>query len=80
MWAFGKCESIGKIYFVFSPINLDKYFAELDNLMVVTVSSISCYNRNVSLDLNSQNLKKWNLVYGNNKLLQMQIILLKFYY
>ena len=45
-----------------------------DNLIIVTVSSISCYKRNVSQDLNSENLRKWNLVYGNNKLLQLKLM------
>ena len=45
-----------------------------ENLMVVTVSSISCYNRKISSDLNSKYLKKWNFVYGKNKLLQLNLV------
>jgi len=55
-------------------ILLKEILPHYDNLMVVTVSSISCYKRKVLLDLNSKNLKKWNLVYGNNKLLQLQLM------
>lgn len=47
---------------------------KINKLNVLTVSSISCYKRNVNIDLNSKNLKKWNYVYGKNKLLQIKLM------
>lgn len=53
---------------------LKQILPSYEKLMVLTVSSISCYKRKVTLDLNSKYLKKWNLVYGNNKLLQLNLV------